>query len=88
MEPLGYILQYSNEEDYTVYHGFKKLYRHFSHCLEQAKHMYQEYMINHPEEYESPFEVHTPTKKTCDERGSVVVFESRGMIIWIDCVIE
>jgi hypothetical protein len=88
MATLGYILQYSNENDYTVYHGFKKLYRHFSECLQAAKEFSQEYIVTHPEELEGPFEMHTPTKKTCDERGSVVIFESRGLIVWIDCVIE
>jgi hypothetical protein len=85
---LGYIVQYANEDDYTVYHGYKKLFRHFSECLQHAKEVYQGYCVEHPEEHDGPFQVHTPTKKMCDNQGSVVVFESRGMIVWIDCVVE
>lgn len=88
MPAIGYIVQYSNEDDYTVYHGFVKLHRTFTSALEQAKDIYGGYMENNQEQFQEPFEVSKPTKKQCDDAGSVVVFRSHGMIVWIDCVIE
>ena len=88
MAVLGYIVQYSNEEDYTVYHGFVKLHRTFTSALEQAKDIYRGYLENNQEQFDEPFEVCKPTKKQCDDAGSVIVFRSRDMIVWIDCVIE
>ncbi len=88
MSTLGYIVQYSDEDEYTVYHGFKKLFRHFSDALEHAKELTRIYFESHSLEEIGHFENHTPTKKNCDNQGSVVVFECRGYIIWIDCVIE
>lgn len=88
MAVLGYIVQHSNEDDYTVYHGFKRLFRHFSECLESAKEIYRDYLQTHVEEQSQPFQTYSPSKKMCDTQGSVVVFESRGLIVWIDCVIE
>ena len=88
MAVIGYIVQYSDEDDYTVYHGFVKLYTHFSTALERAKDVYQSYLESHDEREIGHFEVRIPTKKQCDEQGSATVFESRGYIVWIDCVVE
>jgi hypothetical protein len=88
MVPIGYIVQYSNEDDYTVYHGVMKLYRVFSEALQHAKEMYRGYLETAAEHYDGPFKAHIPTKKDCDAAGSVVVFESRNFIVWIDGVIE
>jgi hypothetical protein len=87
MTPIGYIVQYSNEDDYTVYHGFMRLHRHFSAALESAIEQYRSYLQSH-EEVVGHFQTKTPTKKQCDEQGSVIVFESREYIVWIDCVVE
>ena len=88
MAVVGYIVQYSNEEDYTVYHGFMRLHRSFQAALEHAKDHYRGYLETLPEPETEIFEVHTPTKKECDERGSVVVFECAAFVVWIDCVVE
>ena len=89
MAVIGYIVQYSNEDDYTVYHGFVKLFRSFSAALEHAAELYRSYLETQPQEqFDGPFETHKPTKKQCDSQGSVVVFESKAYIVWIDCVLE
>ncbi len=88
MPTLGYIVQYSNEEDYTVYHGFMKLYRTFSEAMEHARELSRSFVEVNDERYDGPFKSHNPTKKECDTQGSVVVFESPAYIVWIDCVIE
>lgn len=89
MAPIGYIVQYSNEDDYTVYHGFMKLFRNFSDALEHANDLYRGFLeLQPPEQFDGPFQTHKPTKKQCDTQGSVIVFESRSYIVWIDCVIE
>jgi hypothetical protein len=88
MAILGYIVQYSNEDDYTVYHGFVKLHRTFSSALDHAKDTYRGYLEQMDEAYDGPYETYSPSKKECDERGSVVIFRSREMVVWIDCVIE
>jgi hypothetical protein len=89
MAVLGYVVQYSNEDDYTVYHGFLKLFRHFSDALENANDQYRGFMETYPaEHFDGPFHVHKPTKKECDAQGSVLVFESKSFIVWIDCVVE
>ena len=88
MTSIGYIVQYSNEDDYTVYHGFMRLHRHFSGALESAIEQYRSYLQTHEVEEVGHFEIRNPTKKQCDEQCSVIVFESPGYIVWIDCVIE
>ena len=84
---LGYIVQYSDEEEYTIYHGFQRLYPVFSHALEHAKEVYRNYLVTHEERYDGPFEAYNPQKKECDAQGSSVVFKSPTMIIWIDAII-
>ena len=88
MATLGYIIQYSNEDDYTVYHGFMKLYRHFSDALEHARKLYHGFLEINPPGHNAPLQIHTPTKRECDTQGSVIVFESPSYIVWIDCVVE
>jgi hypothetical protein len=88
MTVVGYIVQFSDEDEYTVYHGFMRLFRHFSAAREAAGELITSYLTNHHESEVGQFEVKHPTKKQCDEQGSVTVFESRGYIVWIDCVIE
>lgn len=89
MSILGYVVQFSNEDDYTVYHGFMKLHKHFTQALERAQEEYRSFLEQHlAPGYDGPFQIHTPTKKQCDNQGSVVVFESRSFIVWIDCVVE
>lgn len=89
MSVLGYVVQYSNEDDYTVYHGFLKLFRYFSDALDHANELYRGYLEAQPAEgFDGPFEVHKPTKKECDNQGSAVVFASRDYIVWIDCIVE
>lgn len=88
MQPIGYIVQYTDEDDYTIYHGFMKLFRNFSGALEHAQEVYRGYLETHDMSEVGLFQTHSPTKKMCDQQGSVVVFESRGRIVWIDCVVE
>jgi hypothetical protein len=89
MAIIGYIVQYSNEDDYTIYHGFMKLFKVFSGALEHANELYQGYMERDPnEQFDGPFNVRKPTKKECDVQGSVVVFEAKNFIVWIDCVVD
>lgn len=88
MAILGYIVQYSNEEDYTVYHGFKKLFTVYSEALDHAQEFYRAYLGTMEEHHDGPFLSHKPSKKDADNQGSVVVFESRQLIVWIDAVIE
>jgi hypothetical protein len=88
MAILGYIVQYSNEDDYTVYHGFKKLFKVYSEALENANEFYRSYLETMNVEHDGPFLAHKPTKKDADNQGSVVVFESRHLIVWVDTVIE
>ena len=89
MTVVGYVVQYSNEDDYTVYHGFLKLFRHFSDALEHANEQYRGYLETFPaENFDEPFNVYKPTKKECDNQGSVIVFESKSFIVWVDCVVE
>ena len=88
MAILGYIVQYADEEEYTVYHGARRLFRVFSQAVENANELYRSYLESHAENYDGPFQIHKPTKKDCDSAGSVVIFESRQLIVWIDSVIE
>lgn len=88
MAILGYVVQYSNEDDYTIYHGVLKLYRHFSEALEHAQELARGFLEIHGEEFAGPFEMRNPAKKDCDAAGSVVVFQSREYIVWIDCVVD
>lgn len=88
MAVLGYIVQYSNEDEYTVYTGFKKLFRVYSEAFENAKEFFRGYLEQHDELRNQPFQTHKPAKKDCDVQGSVVVFESPQLIVWIDAVIE
>ena len=88
MAILGYIVQHSNEDDYVVYHGFMKLFRHFSDALEHASDLGRGFLENFNPEIQGPFQMRKPTKKDCDTSGSVVVFESREYIVWIDCVVD
>lgn len=88
MVVLGYIVQYANEDEYTVYHGFKKLFKVYSEALENANELYRGYLETTHGEYDGPFLSHKPTKKECDNQGSVVVFENRQLIVWIDAVVE
>ncbi len=88
MTVLGYIVQYTNEEEYTVYHGFQKLHKHFSDALEHGKELYRGFLSINDERYDGPFKHYSPTKKECDAQGSVLVFESSSYIVWIDAVVE
>ena len=88
MNAIGYIVQFSDEDSYTVYSGFKKLFRVFSQALEHAKALSQGYLESHAETEIYPFKSYTPTKKECDNQGTVVVFENSQYIVWIDCVVE
>ncbi len=85
---LGYIVQVRDEEDYTPYRGFLRIHRHFSAAVQHAQELYRSYLELHQEAYDGPFEVQTPTKKQCDDAGSVLVFRSRDCWIWIDGVVE
>ncbi len=88
MAIVGYIVQYSNEDDYTVYHGFIKLYKHYSDAFEHAQELIRGFLETQGEGFQGPFESRKPTKKDCDVQGSAVVFESREYIVWIDCVVQ
>ena len=88
MAPIGYIVQYSNEDDYTVYRGFVKLHRNFTEALEHATALYSEFLQSNHYQDGQIFNTYAPTKKTCDTHGSSVVFESAAYIVWIDCVLE
>jgi hypothetical protein len=88
MTVIGYIVQFSDEDEYTVYHGFMRLYRHFSEARDHAGELAAAYLTNHHETEVGQFEARNPTKKQCDDQGSVTVLECRGYIVWIDCVIE
>lgn len=85
---LGYIVQSQNDEDYTPYHGNVRLYTSFQEAFTKAKEFIGLYLKVHHENYDGPFDVHTPSKKQCDDAGSVVVFRSPSCIIWIDRVVE
>lgn len=85
---LGYIVQSQNDEDYTPYHGTMRLYRSFEEAVNRAKEWMGIFLETHLEGYDGPFDVHTPTKKQCDDAGSVVLFRSPTCIIWIDRVVE
>lgn len=88
MTTLGYIVQFSDEEAYTVYSGYKKLFRVFSQALDHAKALRESYLESHDETETYPFKAYSPSKRECDNQGSVVVFENSQYIVWIDCVIE
>ena len=85
---LGYIVQYQNDDDYTPYHGTIKLHRVFHDALVQARETMAAYLETHIETYDGPFDTHTPSKKQCDDAGSVVVFRSADCTIWIDRIVE
>ena len=88
MAVLGYIVQHSNEDDYVVYNGFKKLFIHFTSALEHAQELARSFLENYNVETQGPFEMRKPAKKDCDTQGSSVVFESGAYIVWIDCVVD
>ncbi len=88
MAILGYIVQYDKEDDYTSYHGFVKLYRHFSEAFAHAEEMYRDYLERTEGAVDHHFDVYRPTKRECDERGSVVVFRGVEYLVWIDCVLD
>jgi hypothetical protein len=88
MAILGYIVQHSNEEDFTIYHGFMKLFKTFSEAFEHAHELTRGFLELNENEHLGPIELKRPTKKQCDAQGSVVFFESRQYIVWIDCVVD
>jgi hypothetical protein len=88
MAILGYIVQYDKEDDFTSYHGFVKLFRQFSDAVAHAEEMYRDYLHHTDGAIDQHFEIYRPTKRDCDERGSVVVFRGSEYLIWIDCVVD
>lgn len=88
MSIIGYIVQFSEEDEYTVYHGFLRLFRQFLDAKNSAAELVTAYRTNHHESEIGHFETKNPTKKQCDDQGCATVFESRGYVVWIDCVIE
>ena len=88
MAILGYIVQYEKEDQYTAYHGYVKLFRHFSEALVHAEEIYREYLETTEGAIDLHFDVYRPTKKECDEQGSVVVFRGTEYLVWIDCVVD
>lgn len=85
---LGYIVQYFNEDDFTLYHGPMKLHKEYKDAFAKAEELYKGYLQSHNEIYEGPFEVAKPTKQQAHDQGSVVVFRSADMLIWIDIVVD
>lgn len=88
MAIVGYIVQYEKDGDFTAYHGFVRLYHHFSSALAHAVDMYRTYLETTDGAIDFNFEVNQPIKRACDEQGSVVVFRSPEYLIWIDCVVD
>ena len=85
---LGYVVQYSSEDDFTIYHGSLKLFRQYSDALLHAQELVSSYLETQGAETYGPFEYKKPTKQTCDIAGSVVIFQNQNYIIWIDCIVE
>ena len=88
MSILGYIIQFFDEEATIPCMNHKRLFKHFSKALESAEEMYRDYILANNEEFLGPYEIIKPTKKEVDIAGSSVIFRSRDVYIWIECIFE
>lgn len=85
---LGYIVQSLDENILAPPIQARRLFTHFSEAIQHAKELYGHYMEDHTDEIAGPFEVYSPTKKHIDFAGGALVFRSRDLHIWIDCIIQ
>lgn len=85
---VGYIVQYFDEDAHSPMRGGKILFKVFAQALRYAEETYQSYMQERQEDIEGPFEVFRPTKKDTDLATSSLVFRSRDIWIWIECIYE
>lgn len=85
---VGYIIQRLDEELILPPLGAKHLFLTFSEAIEHARSLYESYMEGCEEGLEGPFEIYKPTKQTVDLAGGALVFRSRDIHIWIDCILR
>jgi hypothetical protein len=83
---VGYIIQTLDEELILPPYGAKHLFLTFTEAVEHAKALYESYMEKCEEGLEGPFEIYKPTKKDVDIAGGALLFRSRDIHIWIDCI--
>lgn len=86
--PVGYIVQYFDEDAISPMRGGKIMFKVFAQALRYAEETYQTYMHERQEHIEGPFEIFHPTKKDTDSTSSSLVFRSRDIWIWIECIYE
>jgi hypothetical protein len=88
MEILGYIVQYFHEDKFLPETGFKHLCKTHTEAVYSAKARFQDYAALYQYTLESPYELHTPTKKQTDEAGYSIIFRNQELQIWIEAIIK
>jgi hypothetical protein len=86
MKPLGYILQYLDEESLTPNGPGKRLYTQFEEIINDAHELIQKWYETNTPQGDGPIEYHTVTKSMIDAQQSVLLFRSRDVFIWIEIV--
>lgn len=85
---LGYIVQSLDENIIMPPIQARHMFLHFSEALQHAKEVYSSYMEEHTDEDAGPFELYSPTKQHVDFAGGGLVFRSRDLHVWIDCITQ
>lgn len=85
---VGYIIQTLDEEKLLPPFGAKHLFLTYKEAREHAQSLYESYMESCSDGLEGPFEIYKPTKEQVDLAGGAILFRSRDIHIWIDCILR
>jgi hypothetical protein len=86
--PIGYIIQYFDNDSFLPQQGGKLLYKHWKNVIREANTIAERYIENRNETLEGPFTFLDIQKDWIQTRGSAVFFTSRDITIWIEVVYE
>ena len=86
MKPIGYILQYLDEESLTPNGPGKRLYTDFDEILSDAHELIAKWYETNTEKNDGPVEYQKTTKEMVDAQSSALLFRSREVFIWIEIV--
>jgi hypothetical protein len=86
MNPLGYILQYLDEESLSPNGPGKRLYTNFDEIMNDAHELIEKWYETNTPQNDGPIEYQKVTKEMVDAQSSVLVFRSREVFIWIEIV--
>jgi hypothetical protein len=88
MNYIGYIVQVFDEDQMYPNMGVKRLHTNYNDAIIEANLRIKEFMLDRDESIEGPYEIHkNPTQEELEDNGRLLMFESRDIIIWIDCIV-